>query len=188
MEAAAVFDSTETVHLRGELERDRWIDGDNGKQGLKQRKAEPGKKASVGVRVPKPKTEKATKPEDAVSRKNKEKNLGKEAHSVMDEQVSKIVETLLGQTMKGKVKSAQMLVKLAKKESNAKEALRWSRFGARYLPGQRSRLGRIGRMPSKLKPRADPGSRNSGTRGLFYRDPSHFWLRCLPPYRQEIIG
>jgi hypothetical protein len=94
------------------------------KTGTEVKKTGMGKKASVGVRVPKPRTEKATKPEDAAFRKNKEKNLGKEAHSVMDEQVSKIVEHLLGQTIKGKVKSAHMLVKLAKKEANAKEALK----------------------------------------------------------------
>jgi len=52
------------------------------------------------------------------------KSLGEEAFSVMGAQASKIIERLLMQAMKGDMKSAQMLVNLANKEAEAKEALR----------------------------------------------------------------
>jgi hypothetical protein len=82
------------------------------------------KETAFGKKASKQKTEEPTRTDKQSLITDEEKSLGEEAVSVMGAQASKIIERLLVQMMKGDMKSAQMLVDIAKKEGEAREALR----------------------------------------------------------------
>jgi hypothetical protein len=91
----------------------------NGKEAGKKKKA-----AAVRKKASRPRIKEPTRTDKSSSNTNEGKSLGEEAFSVMGAQASKIIERLLMQAMKGDMKSAQMLLNLANKEGEAKEALR----------------------------------------------------------------
>jgi hypothetical protein len=82
------------------------------------------KKATKRKKASKPRTKKPEGARKAGSRTKKEKSVNAEAHFVVGSRLSTIVEHLLGRSMTGDTKSAQLLVGMADKEAEAKEALR----------------------------------------------------------------
>jgi hypothetical protein len=79
---------------------------------------------AVRKKASKPRTEEPTKAAEPIPSADEAKSFGEEAFSMMGARGSKIIEHLLERAMKGDMKSAQMLLSLANKEAEVKEALR----------------------------------------------------------------
>jgi hypothetical protein len=86
--------------------------------------AEDRKAATVRKKASKSGIEERTRTDKSQANPPEVKSLGEEAFDVMAKLASKLVERLLTEAMKGNMKSAEMLVKLAFKEGEAQEALR----------------------------------------------------------------
>lgn len=81
-------------------------------------------KATARKKRSQPRTKKAEDTESSEPGLDMKKSLCEEAHTTMGSESSSIIEHLLARAKRGDMKSAAMLVELAKNETRAKEALK----------------------------------------------------------------